>query len=624
MSAVGIASDLAASPGQNACLITSLSTELIYNIIDFIPPESHLDFACACKRIADCSSKILKRHQEAYSKYRVTSDISPTTIPTLLRSAFGRADPTLVWHVRSLEIWYDRTSWRDWKPLSFNHQVHDELIDVDGIAWKTPENELEEYIGDLEDQFDAMIENGDEDIRVEARKQFEDGYDGILKMLLIAYCPRLRDVKFVPQECHKTTTLGWLSRVIQGSILHGSHWPPGLCSIREVAVGVESETWMSQPPHGDDLGPWRMSMQVFSSLLRLPRLHSIYYNNLLCLDEEDDDHEVIDWDPDTIIPAQSSAVKHIFLDDCCDMPPHFRDALCEASVALETFTLRAGTFANRIEDANSLVRILCSGQFASLHTLMFYGPYTRRQIRGYRCSCYRNEDLQDTHNLNTVAINVADVELNIDDDKLTEDEQRKAFIRWFRNYAFPASLERLVFWGKAEEVFFHEHHKSNFLDWVEDALIDVIESRCWLEGWDSAVEGEFDKLSSSYETFYESLKSVHLEEIERQFRTSRSQSGGPFTKKVYFQRLIEVGKQAGIDIHTLTNRAKAVHEHKFPNAPHKYDLQTGPWWERRDEIKDWVFDVYKGRMVPPGCGKCGKCEQCLSLYSAELWGSLDA
>ncbi|KAH6642612.1 hypothetical protein C7974DRAFT_105267 [Boeremia exigua] len=608
---------------DSACFITGLSTDLIYLIIDFVPPESHLDFACTCKRIAACASGTLKRHQEAYSKYRVASDISPTTIPLLLRSAFGRADPILIWHVRSIEIWHDRTSWLDWKMLCFDQQLHEACTNVDGTSWKWQDDEIEEYLEDIEDQFDAMVENGDEDIRVEARDQVKDGFDGILKMLLIAYCPRLQDVKFITKEHHSKSTLGWLMRVIQGSILYGSHWPPGLCSIQNVAVGVVSETRMTIPPTDDVSDASDTSMQVFSILLRLRRLSSIYYNGLVRPDEDDP----IEYDFSTLVPPRSSTVKHIYLDDCDDLPYSFRRALVQAPIALETFTLRAGTSApNRMEDADALINGICSEQSASLHTLMFYGPYSHRQIHGYRCTCYRNEELERANNLQTVAINISDIELDCmyfssgDESKMAE--QRKSFIRWFRETAFPSSLERLLLWGKVEEYFLTQA-KGQFLDWLEDALIDVIQSHRWMEGWDSADEEEYDKLSAAYESFYGNLKAVYLEDIERQYRNSRHQNGGAYTEKVYFQKLVEVGREAGIDIHTLTNRVPAMHEHSFPTAPDKWDLQSGPWWERRGEMKDWVFDVYKGMRIPPGCGKCGKCEQCLSMYSAELWDSLD-
>ena len=118
------------------------------------------------------------RHQKAYSKYRVASDLLPTTVPTLLRSAFGRADPLLAWHVRSIEIWYDRISWLDWKSLQFDQLLHEEDMDVDSVSWKWEDDELSEYLEDIEDQFDALVENGDEDARTDAREQLEDGADG--------------------------------------------------------------------------------------------------------------------------------------------------------------------------------------------------------------------------------------------------------------------------------------------------------------------------------------------------------------------------------------------------------------------------------------------------------------
>ena len=438
-----------ATTSQDACFITTLSIELIYNIIDFIPPESHLDFACTCKRIADCSSNVLKRHQEAHSKYRVTSDISPIAIPTILRSIFGRADPLLAWHVRSVEIWYDRTSWLDWKPLSFDQPLHEEDMDVDCMSWTWQDGELDEYLEDIEDQFDAMVESGDENIRTEAREQFEDGVDGILKMLLIAYCPKLRDVKLITQEHHNKSTLGWLKRIIQGNILYGSHWPPGLSNIREIAVGVESETWMTTSYANRAMDPSNISMQVFSTLLRLPRLDSIYYAHLMRSSWDDP----TDYESRALTPKRSSPVKHIFLENCGDIPFSFRCALFQAPTALETFTLRAGNSSDRMDDADALVKGLCSLQSDSLHTLMFYGPYTGHQIHGYRCSCYRNEELEQADNLKTVAIDISDVELDCfysttdGNGGMTEEEERKYFIKWFCETAFPDSVERLLFWG---------------------------------------------------------------------------------------------------------------------------------------------------------------------------------
>ncbi|KAF1926585.1 uncharacterized protein M421DRAFT_211049 [Didymella exigua CBS 183.55] len=616
------------------CYITNLTTELIYQIIDFIAYENQVDFALTCRRLADCSSRILKRHQEAFKKYRVASDILPTTIPTLLRSIFGRNDPLLAWHVRSLEIWYDRTSWLDWKPLPFDRPLHEDDMGTNNKPWKWQDDELEEYLEGIEDQLVALFDGGDEDVFFEARQQFENGLDGILKALVIAYCPRLRDVRFITYEHREKSSLGWLKRIVQGSIQYGSHWPPGLCSVKNVAVGVESDTWMTtrhtqhnNPPlDGSD-----KSMEVFSALLRLPCLNSIYYNDLRRSGWDDQ----TDYESRALIPKQSSTVKHIFLDDCGDMPYSFRCALTQAPRALETFTLRAGHSRDRMDDADQLISGLSKAQQDHLQTLMFYGPYDPYEIHGYRCNVYRNEELNEANNLKTVAMDISDLELDafystssFDDqhegDDWTPDQWCKYFIRWFREHAFPSGIERLVFWGQVGEGFLAKC-EGKFLDWLEDALISCIESWRWMEGWDSADEEEYDKLSTAYESFMGNLKAIYLEDIERQYKRTRyDETTGPRIEKVYFRRLVEVAKEAGVDVYTLTNRTPKKHEQDFPTAPDKYDLESGPWWERRDEIKNWVFDVYKGRMVPPGCGKCGKCETCLSQYTKELWRSLES
>jgi hypothetical protein len=179
------------------------------------------------------------------------------------------------------------------------------------------------------------------------------------------------------------------------------------------------------------------------------------------------------------------------------------------------------------------------------------------------------------------------------------------------------------FWGAPSEYYLAKC-QDKFLDWLEDALIFCIESWRWSEGWDEADKEEFDELSCAYESFLSKLKAIYLEDIERTYiQARRSTDAGSSTEKVFFRRLVKVAKEKGIDVYTLTHQPATRLEHVFPTAPDKYDLRSGPWWERRDERADWVFDVHEGRMVPPGCGKCGECEKCLSEYSKELWEGLE-
>ncbi|KAF2446683.1 hypothetical protein P171DRAFT_429657 [Karstenula rhodostoma CBS 690.94] len=55
-----------------------------------------------------------------------------------------------------------------------------------------------------------MVEVGEPGSQSEARGQFADGVDGILKGFLIAYCPRLRNITFVKTDRNGCSTLEWL------------------------------------------------------------------------------------------------------------------------------------------------------------------------------------------------------------------------------------------------------------------------------------------------------------------------------------------------------------------------------------------------------------------------------
>ena len=369
-------------------------------------------------------------------------------------------------------------------------------------------------------------------------------------------------------------------------------------------------------------------MQTFSTLLRLPRIHSIYYNDL----RREGLYDRTDYESPTLMPPRSSTVKHIFLDDCSETPKYFSTALSQAPLALETFTLRAGDCDDGMDRANVLVAELCFGQASSLHTLMFYGPYEYHQINGYGCAAYSSSELEDAQNLKTVAMDVSDLKwgffcqmvrnTNHGYDKLAHEEQRRGFVKWFCESAFPSTIERLVLWGKPWRRFrgLYKANKEPFLIWLEDALVAAIESRRWRDVIDVDTDG--GRLDANHEVYYPKLKAVYLEDIEGR-KGSDGDPDDPRTDALLFQKLIQVGKKAGIDIHTLTNRTPAQHTHDFPTAPDKYDLRSGPWWECRSEIDDWVFDVYKGRRVPPGCGKCGKCKGCLKEYRRGLWMALD-
>ncbi|KAF1939191.1 hypothetical protein EJ02DRAFT_263933 [Clathrospora elynae] len=575
-----------AATDNNACFITNLATELVHHIISYIRPASHLDFACTCKHILACSTDILKRHHDAHTKYSVSSDLDPTTVPTLLRSVFGYGDPIPAWHVRSLEIWHDRKSWQDWKMLDF--QIPLEQDTISPLTWDFMPGELDDYFDALE--FGVGAAYDDRDL---ARTQLEDGYDGILKAILLAYCPRLRDVKFVTpardEFVDQVSSLGWLEWLIIKAVDSEKPWMPGFSALRSVAIGVPSETWMSA---GHIRAGDNDSLLV--QLLRLPNMEHLYFKDLR---RQPDDN--IAWD--SMLPPRCSSVKHLFLDNCDDLGYSLRCALSEAPKALLTASFRAGDA--MLEDADNFVSLFGAHQGATLESLMFYDFGERGGIHGYRCHAFRPEELNDFQVLKHICINIQDVELQAyydRDDAIKDWESDGAFLeRSFVN-AFPRTTEALILWGTLSDSYMAWEPSDE--QGSEDAVV-------WLVNGDDPEDP--DRI----------LKAVYLEDVER--RSGRENADGrqePHRKeRVWFRRAIEVGRKRGVDIHTLTNRNKARHNIAFPVAPDKFDLKTRPWGDRP---ADWVFSPYSGRYEPKGCGRCGECEACLGLYSKKLWESI--
>jgi hypothetical protein len=585
---------------EDACFITNLATELIQHIIDFVPPASHLDLARTCKQIFACSSEVLKRHHDAHIRYGVSSDLDPVSIPTLLRSAFGYGDPVLAYHVRALEIWYDRTSWQEWKTLDLQTPL-DEDMETEPMAWDYMYGEIDDYLACLEHGPDA-IANLDN-----AREQLKNGCDGFLKTLLLAHCPRLQDVKFVMPGFldEASASPSWLTILIDSSYTnnneHNTPWPPGLQNLCTVAVGLASDTWMDIPYNTHTNGPAHQSPNtpLLMSLLRLPSISRIYF--------KDHVHSYSDETPyHDLLPAGSSSVQHIFLDNPSDLGYHFAQALTQAPKALLTASFRGGDA--ELDDADQVVKMLGTQQGSSLESLMFYsyGHGTRGGgIHGYRCGAFRPEELNDFNVLKHLCINVQDIELQAfyDEQHMRQDwESDGAWMeRCFVSYFEGACLEALVLWNGLtdDHISWEPTEEQGF----EDALI-------WLmNGTDSEMPDR-------------TLKALYLEDVERSSGPIPERRGRPVTESkehIWFRRVVEVGRKRGVDVHTLTNRNPPRHQHEFPEAPDKYSWVTGPWGQRPQDL---VFDVYSGRRGPRGCGKCGECEACLALYSRELWDGI--
>ncbi|KAH6868260.1 hypothetical protein BKA58DRAFT_412089 [Alternaria rosae] len=567
-------SDLRAVNSDSSCFITNLATELVHHIIDYIPPASQIDFAYTCKHLFACSTDVLKRHRDAYTKYGVSSDIDPTTVPTLLRSAYGYCDPILAWHVRSLEVWYDRTGWDAWKTLDFEVPVDQSLRSP--ITWDFIPGEIDDYLEPLDQAQSGLLPARAE----EARTQIVEGHDIYLKALLIASCPRLRDVKFVMTARGGTASrscLDWLEILINNSYNKKTPWGPGLEKLSSVAIGLPTGTWMDSAYHPNT---WPSNTGFLMQLLRLPSLEKLYFRD--CEGVQDDDTP---WED--LLPAETSPIKHLFLDNCDELGQEFIAALIAAPSGLITASFRAGNAL--LEDADSLVRNLGTSQGNTLESLMFYDYHDKpRSIHGYRCSAFRPEELSNMKKLKHLCIDIQDIELEAcynRDDSAEKWESDGAYLeRCFLESVW--SYEVLILWGSLSEYYIK--WEPNEEQGFEDAIISLI----GVPGPEILVP-----------------QAVYLENVEKSsgpittFSPGRGGEPSPNEKsKVWFRRAIEVARKRGRDLHTLTNRTKPRHQIQFPEAPDKYDLKTGPWGERP---QDWVFNVYTGRREPEGLKRCG-------------------
>lgn len=194
--------------------ITDLPTNVLCLFIDNLPFSSHFDFACTCKTFAAASQPVLRRHQKAYNEFRIVSDKDPSTVLLLLQSIFG-TDQIPAWHVRSFEIWRDRTNWDEWEIYSLYAPLMAGLeggvSDMDILSFQP----LLARVGEYLDKFQAYL-HGDVK-KGKVLTQIESGHDGPLKALLLAALPRLKDLKLVTRSQATGSTLSWLKVFIATS-----------------------------------------------------------------------------------------------------------------------------------------------------------------------------------------------------------------------------------------------------------------------------------------------------------------------------------------------------------------------------------------------------------------------
>lgn len=540
--------------------LASLPPELILRIIDLADPPSQVSLACTSKYIAGCCHSRFLRLRAAHKKYGVSSDLDPSTVPHLIRSALGYADPIDAWSVRSFELWGTRSSWDEWRPFNLEASTPYTVQDGEPLQWSFLEGETEALVGVFKDQMTGEEQRSAED-------ELREGKDGFLKAVLLALLPWLVDVKIVSGASDRS--LSWLSKSFRWGRQRAT-WPPGFASILDVAVGVSSGTWRDEMNES-------LSAYTFVSVLQLPHIRSLQFRGLNTGDDDEGDVAEDDtvWHTATEDLPDSLPLERLILDDMHQRNSYFWDHFICEPAALEAVAFR-GSRNYQDYEFDGLTEALSKWQSASLKRFMLYNAHN---VRGYRCSAYHPDELEPCTSLRHVCIPVEDIEQEAEWSPEAQFGQEKISAVVERIFADP--LEVLVV-SKARD-------NPGRPEVMDTAIARMIE-----------------------EEWYKGLQAVFLDQLEM--------TESPEREKILFQKAMRAGEKMGVDVYTKTNRRKKVHELDLLVPLGKYDLLTGPYGRKGKE--GLKLDLKTGEWGPSGCNACGRCDDCLKVYVAELWDTI--
>ncbi|KAF2170397.1 hypothetical protein M409DRAFT_19219 [Zasmidium cellare ATCC 36951] len=606
--------------------LVALPPELVASVLDFVDPPSLVDFACTCNFLAQCSRDILKQHQLAH-QYRVCTDILPTTLPALLRKV--RVDPICAWHVRDLESCYGRKHWAHWKEFKFQYE---ESSNRRGRPpppdYAFTKDERVELLDLLRKHFHFTEQDVDG-----AREDLEKGNDAPLKLLVFAFCPRVRSLKFsrhldsssrdafepqgiaLPRRPPRSS-LDYIQRAINLHLQQSEQaWPVGFSSLSDIGVGVGTGTMEIDDPE------LSFSPHVFADLMHLPNLQSIYFYGL----RHDIDEMIADDQDGTVAPynidERSSSLQHILLDNVNGLSWKYRNAMIAGCRELKSLTITD----SEMDDIDAIVQSAAHYHGDSMETLMFYET---RLLHGYRCNMFRPESINGFNNLRTVYIDASDVMLDAmynhegdAHDGLNHEwiGDREFFIEFFMNSAFPESMEVLVLGSMGRgrmpdgDVEFFDQAIETMIQTMREPEADSDEDSA-----DGKSEGSQDSESSTktFDRRFPNLKAIYLGALDELGTDGEGGVRVPAPrKKRWFSRAIAAGRKAGVDVHTRTTRGQPIHDIQFPTTPNFADLKSAP----DPPQEPWVFDFYNGCWKPRSCGNCGDCEECFRQYDRRVW-----
>ncbi|KAL4723691.1 hypothetical protein ACLX1H_009334 [Fusarium chlamydosporum] len=575
---------------QGACLLLRLSTELLYQIIDYSHPSTTLAFALTCSTLHRQCQPLLEQHRDAYNKYRITSDLSPETVIDLLKDTTTAKIER--WHVRELEIWGSRENWQDWRSWA------PELPGEYGLAVEDPSRvllvtrEVQRYIRsgiDWWDYFRHKIE--------EVQQDLQSGCDAYLKLLLIVSCPRLHSIRFVKRKHDTWKSLKCMTEAIRWSRqeLNGQ-WPPGFESLRSVAVGISTDSPCHRGEGGDDDDEEEeesgmQNVSNFVELLYLPHIKDIYFSDLYQDKEEEQDAD-FHFEEAYFFPTGTSSVESIFLDRASNLSTNVYFGIAGASKHLETIIIRAPDMEGEsLDNVDTLMHDLTK-EAPQLQRLIIYNS---KGMRAYRCALYYPEVIRNAWVMKQITVASSDIELEcswVTEGKIDSEE----LDLWIEE-AFSPSIEAMYVCGMS----------AGYMDDSEEEIptksLDLLLAKLIESG------------------AYENLQVIYVESVERGHGQLEWEimSGKPIDaglKELAFQETVAAGQKAGVHVCTLMNRDDGGYWKNFPARPDRFDLKTGPWAGKRPA--DWKLNLDSGEWGPD-CRGCGECKECLVVYPSELW-----
>ncbi|KAG8677419.1 hypothetical protein FPOAC2_03546 [Fusarium poae] len=560
---------------ESASLL-SLSPELIFQIVDHTNcPSTIFTLALTCSALHRQCQPALKQHHDAYNKYRITSDLSPETVLHLLRD--GPTAEIERWHVRELEIWGSREGWEDWRSwdpkLPGSYGLAEEAPSRSALSaqeLQTCTRKMTDWWERSEDQIDMLQRN------------LQGGRDSMLKMLLVASCPRLHSIRFAkrPNDC--LAVLSWIAMAIEWCI--HDKWPPGFESLQNMAVGVS----VGVLPDEDD-GMFICCSDI-EKVLRLPNLKNLYICEPIpelewaMMEEEGiDEMEDLDFEFDYLydFPVRTSSVKCLFIDSPCDLPPQFYTAIVRAPKDLETLVIRERR--STIPHEHRLVSLLDDLSLEQPQLKQFI-VYNGTEIGGEYTFPHLPCKFKAFRGITHFSIAASEIEhecYEITPPVILQAEEYRQ--------TFPPSMEAIYVWGFPDLYYWELHPCEN---------LDLLLARLIQSGG------------------YKNLKVIYVDNVESVHRAAIG--GLPITKEQEgraFPKTLAAGREAGVHVCTLTNRDDGGYWKNFPARPDWFDLKTGSCGERP---ADWGLNLYTGEWGPD-CKGCGECNKCLSVYPAERW-----